>query len=73
MGGSIIISSGSGTATSSGSLSILTNNAGASGMSGALLVSTGTANAGNSGSVEIASGSSSSGSGVGRGCCAGQG
>ena len=49
LGGFIMISSGVGTETSSGSVSVSTSNAGSSGVSGDLSLNTGTASAGTSG------------------------
>ena len=60
---SITISSGVYTATSSGSVAVLTSNAGTSGVSGDLSLSTGSATVGDSGALDIGIGSSASGSG----------
>jgi hypothetical protein len=64
MGSSVTISLGVGTATSLGSIAVLTSNAGTAGVLGDLLMNTGTASIGNSGALGIESGLSASGLGI---------
>jgi hypothetical protein len=60
-GGNVVLSSGPGVATSSGSLLLETANAGAAGVSGSITLSSGTTSLGDSGHLLITSGSANSG------------
>ena len=62
-GGEVVVMSGYGLVTTSGSVSIKSTNAGTSGVSGALSFSSGTTSSGNSGMLTIGSGAATVGKG----------
>ena len=60
-GGALSLSTGEGTSTSSGAITIRSINSGTSGVSGMLIFSTGSAKTGNSGAIEVGVGVATAG------------